>query len=120
MRRNRSSTRKLVAATSFELQQLERRTFLTATPLSVKFSLGTLAVTGSTGDDQISVSHIANSWTIANGSEWTVTKVFKTVTRLAVNGKAGNDTITLDPSVTIPTTLLGDLGDDTITTSNAT
>ena len=59
--------------------------------LTVKFSGGLLSVAGTTGDDQINVSHVANSWTIANGIDWTSTKTFKNVTRLSINGGNGND-----------------------------
>src|SRR5947209_18237412 len=116
MRLNRKTTKKLFAAGVFELQGLESRTMMTAVPLGVKFSHGLLTVTGTTGDDQITVSHVGTDWTIANGSEWTMDKI-AAVTKLNVNGKAGNDTITLDSTVTVPATLLGDLGDDTISSS---
>jgi Ca2+-binding RTX toxin-like protein len=117
MRFNRKTVSKLAAASNFELQGLESRVLMTAVPLKVAFSAGLLSVTGSTGDDQITVGHVGNAWTIANGSEWTITKTYKTVTKLAINAKAGNDTIALDSSVTVPSTLLGDLGNDTITTA---
>src|SRR3954463_16329484 len=117
MRNIRATAKKLFAAASFELQNLESRTLMTAAPLTVKYAGGLLAVTGTAGDDQITVSHVDTSWTIANGVDWTVTKIFKAVTKLSVNGRAGNDTITLDSSVTCPATLLGDLGNDTISAS---
>jgi hypothetical protein len=114
MRLNRKTTKKLYAAGVFELQGLESRTMLTAVPLGVKFSRGLLTVTGTTGNDQITITHVGTDWTISNGAEWSMDKI-AAVTKVNVNGKAGNDTITLDSTVTIPATLLGDLGDDAIT-----
>ena len=40
------------------------------------------------------------------------------MTSLAVNGKLGNDSITIDSSVTVPTTLIGDAGNDTLIASS--
>jgi hypothetical protein len=82
----------------------------------LKFASGLLSVTGTTGNDQITVSHSGNAWTVTN-NDYSVTKTYKTVTKLSVNAKAGDDTITLDSSVTQPATLVGDLGNDTITGS---
>jgi Calpain family cysteine protease/RTX calcium-binding nonapeptide repeat (4 copies) len=118
MRKNRNTTKKIAAASSFELQNLESRTMMTAVPLGVKFSGGLLTVTGTTGNDQITISQSGTSWTIANGSDWSVTKTMK-VTRLSVNAGNGDDTVTINSSVTVPATLLGGAGNDTIT-SNGT
>ncbi|HEX3357670.1 MAG TPA: C2 family cysteine protease [Tepidisphaeraceae bacterium] len=117
MRCNRNTTKKLVAASSFELQNLESRTMMTAVGLGVKFAGGLLTVTGTTSADHINISHVGNSWTIANGTAWTVTKTLK-VTKLSVNGGNGDDSITIDSSVTCPATLLGGAGNDTIVSND--
>jgi Ca2+-binding RTX toxin-like protein len=100
----------------FEIQNLENRLMMAVTPLTLAFSRGLLTITGSTVDNQINVRHVGNSWTISDGS-WSVTKTLA-VTSLSVNGKAGNDTITIDSSVTCPATLIGDLGNDTLIASS--
>ena len=114
MRYNRQSSRKLFAAANFELQNLENRTMMSAT-LGLKFASGMLHITGTTSDDQVTVSHVANSWTISNGSDWTVTKTFNNVKKLSVSTGDGNDLVTLDASVTCPVTLSGGNGNDTLT-----
>ncbi len=116
MRCNRNTTKKLVAAASFELQSLESRTMMTAVGLGVKFSGGLLTVTGTTGarPDHRQPrrrcpgrSPTADAWTVHQGT-------LKNVTKLSINGGNGNDTITLDSSVTCPATLAGGNGNDTI------
>lgn len=97
---------------SCEFQQLENRMMLSATPLKVVLSKGMLSVTGSTLNDQITVSYASSIWTITN-DEWSVTKT-GTATKLSINAGKGDDTVTIDSSVTIPTTLIGDLGNDAL------
>ena len=111
--------RKNVKNNVFDLQYLEGRTMMSAAPgtLTVKFASGLLSVTGTTGNDQINISHVANSWTISNGSVWTSTKTYKNVTKVSINAGNGDDSITLDSSVTCPATLAGGNGNDTITGS---
>lgn len=98
------------------MQQLESRTLLAGDPLGIGFSRGVLTVTGTANDDAIVVSRAGSVWTIANGS-WSSTRTLA-VSKLVVNAKAGNDAVTVDPSVLIPATLLGDLGNDTLVASN--
>ncbi len=109
--------KKLISHLPTELQLLENRVLMASDPLGVTLAKGLLAVNGSKFDDQIVVSYNGSGYVITNGS-WTVTKT-GVISKLIVNGKAGNDSVTIQTSVTIPTTLLGDIGNDTLAASNS-
>ena len=96
----------------FDLQQLERRTLMASDPLAVAFSRGVLTVTGSRFDDVIAISRSGANWSVVNGG-WSKL-ITAAVTKLVVNAKAGNDSVTVDASSNVPATLLGDLGNDTL------
>lgn len=76
-----------------------------------------LLVTGTTGSDQVAIAQSGTTYTVRNGA-WskTVTGLFKT---LVVQGNGGNDSITLDPTVTTDAVLYGGAGNDTLVGSNA-
>jgi Ca2+-binding RTX toxin-like protein len=98
------------------LQTLEQRMMLASDPLTVTFSRGVLTIIGSANDDQIVVSRAGSAWTISN-SAWSTTRTLA-VTKIAINAKAGNDSVSIDSSVTLPITAAGDLGNDTLVASS--
>jgi hypothetical protein len=73
---------------------------------------GVLQITGSTGNDLISLSQSAQTYTLRNG-DWSAT-VTGAYTGLMINGNGGSDSISLDSSVTTSATLRGGAGDDTL------
>jgi hypothetical protein len=71
-----------------------------------------LVITGTTGNDTISVSQSGNTFTIvSNGITQTITGTFGD---LAIHAGGGGSTITVDASVTINTLVYGGAGTDTI------
>ena len=80
-----------------------------------------LDITGTSGDDSIVVTQSGTTLTItANGVATNVTGAFGD---LVIHGGAGNDTLTVNSSVTISCRLYGDAGNDTMlnqTTGQAT
>ena len=72
-----------------------------------------LLISGTSGNDQITVAQNGTTFTIKNGT-WstTVTGTFK---ELSIFGNGGNDSIVLAPSVTINADLHGGAGNDTLT-----
>lgn len=97
----------------FDLQALERRTLMAADPLTAVVSRGLLTITATAADDAITVSRSGNDWTIKDG-DWSKV-ITAVVTKLMVNAKAGNDTVLIEASANVPATLMGDLGNDTLT-----
>ena len=108
----RTKRSRLAARSQCDFQLLENRTLMAGTPLTTTLSAGTLLITGTAADDSITVSRSGNTWTVTNG-DWSKI-IAAAVTRISVNGKAGNDAVTIDPSVAVPATLIGDLGNDTL------
>jgi Ca2+-binding RTX toxin-like protein len=104
------------AGVGIELQNLEDRLMMAVTPVTIAFSRGLLTVTGTAAADQITITDSGNSWTIADGS-WSITKTLA-VTSLSVNSGAGDDSITIDSSVTCKTVLAGGAGNDTLIASS--
>src|SRR4051794_8560692 len=94
----------------FEVQGLEPRMLLSGTALTVALTSGTLVVTGSNSDDQITITQDSTVWTIANG-DWSTTKI-GTVKKLVVNAGLGDDSITVDAGISVPATLSGGAGND--------
>ncbi len=80
--------------------------------LTVNQNAGLLTVTGTTGNDQISISQNGNSYTVRNGSWSSV--VTGSFTKVVVKGNGGNDSIVLDKSVTENADLYGGAGNDTL------
>jgi hypothetical protein len=71
-----------------------------------------LQILSSNKSDNIDVSPVAGGLQITNGSWATVaTGDFAS---LVIHASKGNDVITIDPAITLPTSLWGGLGDDTI------
>src|SRR5437763_222201 len=76
-------------------EKLESRTMFatTAPPPSISVdALGTLTVTGTTSADVLKVSEANGTVTVTSGS--TVMGKYLSITAIAINGGAGNDTIT--------------------------
>jgi hypothetical protein len=84
--------------------------------LTITQTGGILQVIGTTGNDQITISQLGNVFTIKNGS-WKTT-VTGTFSQVIVKGNNGNDSITIDPSVTENATLYGGTGTDTLIGNN--
>ncbi|MDB5300178.1 MAG: Hemolysin-type calcium-binding region [Phycisphaerales bacterium] len=108
-RRNRSAVRTAVRPV---IEGLEGRRMLSAT----LGHGGLLGVFGTGHADTISVTMDAQT---ANTIDVSVNGKIKTfdagsVKFILVNGLGGNDTITIDPSIVTPTTVLGGAGNDTM------
>jgi hypothetical protein len=82
-------------------------------PLSISPDGATLRISGTTANDQIVISQVGQNFTIANGS-WQ-TSVSGNFTKLVVRGNGGNDSITLDASITEAADLYGAAGNDSLT-----
>ncbi|HWE03126.1 MAG TPA: C2 family cysteine protease [Tepidisphaeraceae bacterium] len=90
------------------IETLETRTLMSAALgiSQMPFEGGTqLRITGTTGNDQITVKQTASGLTVANGT-WTKT-VAGSFNSLWINGQAGNNSVIIDPSVTINATVFG-------------
>ena len=71
-----------------------------------------LRVTGTGGNDQITVMQSASGLVVsAGGWSGTYARSYKS---LLIDGGAGNDIITLDPSVTVNAILKGGAGNDSL------
>jgi Ca2+-binding RTX toxin-like protein len=76
--------------------------------------LGILVIYGTTGDDSILVSSDGTNIDItANGSSLPPVAL-ASLTGIRVHGDAGNDSITIDQSVTLNATVLGNAGNDSL------
>jgi len=110
MTRNRSKSQPVI-------ETLEGRTLMTAVALGVTevaFDGGTqLRITGTSGNDQITVTQTDAGLVIGNTGGWTKT-VTDTIKSLYINGEAGNNSIKLDASVTIDATVIGGGVNDTL------
>ena len=82
-------------------------------PLTINQDAGILQINGTPGSDKITVKQSGNVYTIQNGL-WSTT-ITGTFTKLVVKGNGGNDSITLDPSVTENADIYGGAGNDTLT-----
>jgi hypothetical protein len=72
-----------------------------------------LRITGTSGNDQITVRHTSAGLIIGNTGGWTKT-VTDSIQSLWIHGGAGNNSITLDASVTLNATLFGGGANDTL------
>ena len=98
------------------IEALEARQLLSGTPLTIR-AIWTdggsrLQIQGGNKSDSIAVARVNNRLTVYNGAWSFVTR--GTFNSIVVQGGRGNDSITIDPSITLPTTLSGGIGDDTI------
>src|SRR5436190_17848978 len=105
-----SSTSILASAISPLIERLESRRLLDATVVAEN---NVLTITGTEADEAINVQLSGDSYLVdING---TVTPIAAaSVTSISASAMAGNDTITIDSTVTIPTTLSGGDGDDNL------
>lgn len=104
-----------MAQNSFE--SLETRRLLSAAVVGVKVHNYTLIVTGTKGDDAISVSQNSDTdLVVSSGGAPIYTATNPLIDAIKVNGKGGNDTIIIDSSVTNSTASIKDgNGADSIT-----
>lgn len=99
------------------VEPLEQRTHLSGGPLSlgrVPGTDGTWLISGTGGDDNIVVRRDESGLVVSNGESWSVRLPLRTK-GLVIRGRAGNDTITIDPSVgPMDVVLHGDAGNDVL------
>src|SRR4051812_34122973 len=98
-------------------ETLEPRQMLASTPLTVVIApvVGgglQLQVASGNKSDSISVTAVDGGLRVANGTWSTV--VTGTFTSIRIQGGRGSDHISVDPAITIPVSVWGGLGDDTI------
>jgi hypothetical protein len=101
------------------IENLETRTLMSATPLGISevpFNLGgtQLRITGTSGNDQITVKQTSAGLVIGNTGGWTTTVNDTNITSLWINGQAGNNSVVLDASVTINAMVFGGGVNDSI------
>src|SRR2546423_428890 len=98
-------------------ESLETRQLLAASPLAiipVQINGGTqLQISGGKRADHIVVAPVAGGSQISN-TAWstTVNAVFDSILTRAGRG---NDVVTIDPAITLPVSLFGGVGDDSLT-----
>src|SRR5947209_6496931 len=85
---------------------------IASNPLVVTTNGLTLNIAGTTANEQIVVTQSGSTFTISNGA-WN-TQVTGSFTQIVVQGNGGNDSIVMDSTVTIPATLYGGTGTDTL------
>ncbi len=99
------------------IEALEMRALLSGQPLSFGVDYNDagaiLRINGSFGDDQIVVSRDDSGFTVVNGDAWRL-KLSEPFAGVLVHGNDGNDSITMDDSITVPVTIYGDAGNDTL------
>ncbi|MBC7784320.1 MAG: hypothetical protein H7144_10820 [Burkholderiales bacterium] len=98
-----------------EFQTLEPRRLMAAVPLggsTVNFGTGTqLRITGTVNTDTIVLSYDGASYNLSTGTGYS--RAFSgSFNSIRITGGKGNDSITIDSSVTIPAYLLGEDGND--------
>lgn len=100
------------------LEHLESRLLMAASPLTIAQSmLATglqLRVMGTTGNDAIAVSPVAGGLLISNGADWSKT-ILGSFKSIWIDAGDGNDSVTVDPAITLNTFLSGGKGNDVIT-----
>ena len=108
---SRKATRREAFRASLRYEQLEDRRLMTVTHT---FNNGILTITSDSASDVINVQQSSmNVFYQANGSGNLGLTSVGSVTRVVVNAGGGNDTVTA-PTVTKPLTIIGGLGDDTL------
>jgi Ca2+-binding RTX toxin-like protein len=114
---SRKQSRQELPAEAFALQNLESRQLMSAVPLTVS-SVATsqgreLVVTGNPGTNSITVDQTSAGFEVKNGTGWKhlYSGHYKL---LLVTGGSGSNVIKLEPSVTVPATLRGGAGNDTL------
>jgi hypothetical protein len=107
--------------TTVAFENLETRQLMSTTPAVVPLTIKEAAVnggvelqiTGSTKNDNITVTRTTDGLVVSNNGNWTRTYT-GTYRDIFVNGAAGHDKITIDASVSDNTRLYGSTGNDTI------
>jgi Ca2+-binding RTX toxin-like protein len=106
------------AAAEASMEDLEARMLMAAQPLGVaELAVNgglQLRITGTSGNDQITVVQSASGLVVSSSAGWSQT-FSKTYKSLLIDGGAGNDVITLDPTVTTDAVLKGGDGNDGLT-----
>lgn len=102
------------APEAFDLQSLEARTMMAATPSTLEWvptAGGTeLRVTGTSGNDRINVKLFDGRWQISNQTGWS--KMLKPTAKLTIKGGTGDDFIAIAPTITSAVALHGEDGAD--------
>lgn len=98
-------------------ERLENRAMLAATPLAIGVGsyLGgkQLQISGTSGDDRISIQRTSAGIRITNTGGYS-TNYTGTYKSIQIHAGAGNDLVTIDPSLTRSAIIFGDAGDDTL------
>src|SRR4051812_302585 len=98
-------------------ESLEPRQMLASTPLTVVATPTTaglqLRVESGNKSDSISITPADGGGLKVSNGTWSTT-VTGNVTAIRVQGGRGSDHISVDPTITIPVTIWGGLGDDTL------
>src|SRR3954469_20497192 len=97
-------------------ETLEPRQMLASTPLTVVTTPTTnglqLRVESGNKSDSIAIVPVDGGLKVTNGT-WSTT-VSGNFTSIRIQGGRGSDHISVDPTITIPVTIWGGLGDDTL------
>ncbi len=114
--RNASNTKSSKAASASVFETLESRELMSSSTLSIStvavWGGNQLQINGTSGNDKITVTQTAGGLVVANNG-WTSTLTGNYASLLVRSG-AGNDTVTIDPSVHINCELFAGTGTDTL------
>jgi Ca2+-binding RTX toxin-like protein len=97
---------------SLSFESLENRTLLAASNILIEDGL--LGFRGTNGDDVMRVEHIGQQYKLTLNGQSTLINDIGPLDGVIVDGRAGNDQITIDSSVTVFTGALGGKGNDVI------
>jgi len=99
------------------VESLEGRSMLSGVPLAIDlvatFGGTQLQITGTPGNDQITVAQTPDGLLVTNTGGWNTT-VAGTFQNILVNAGGGNDSVMVDASVTTGCILYGGAGNDTL------
>jgi len=93
-------------------ESLEKRNLLAAG--NVLIEDGYLGFRGTNGDDVMKVEHIANQYKLSLNGQYAFIDDYGPLRGVIVDGRSGNDQITIDSTVKVLTGVLGGKGNDTI------
>jgi Ca2+-binding RTX toxin-like protein len=97
---------------SFRFEPLEKRNLLAAGNILLEH--GYLGFRGTGGDDVMGVEHIGNYYQLTLNGRYALVDASAVWNGIIIDGRAGNDQITIDSSVNVFTGVLGGKGNDTI------